>query len=184
LSGKDSIDLHPDRIPGSGPEAALMACRNFLDKALAAGHRRVRIITGLGLRGDGTPRLRSRVEQEVLPGYLSRIEQTGYEQGGAVIVVWFKPGGGKPSAAWTRHERRHVERRDLADREERFMVGWERLEAAQTALEEGDLRRCRLKLNQVAKEFGFEPAEGPLSGEAAGRLLDAHWSGLEALDSK
>src|SRR5258708_927558 len=79
------IDLHPGKIRGSGPETALLACRQFLEKSLHRGHTQVRIITGLGLHGDGSPRLRSRIESEVLPGFHSRILSQSYEQGGAVI---------------------------------------------------------------------------------------------------
>ena len=122
------------------------------------------------------------MEQEVLPGYLSRIEQTGYEQDGAVLVLWLKAAAARPGGAHTRHERQHRERLDVADREERFMVGFERLESAGTALDEGDLRRCRLKLNQVGREFGFGVAEGALDREAAERLLASHWDRLEDLD--
>lgn len=176
------IDLHPESVGGGGPEAALRACRAFLDRSLKAGHRQVRIVTGLGLRGDGTPRLRTRVEQEVLGAYFSYIEQQDYEQGGAVIKLSLKPPAQKPSTAWQRHERRHAERREVAGREERIMVAYDRLEAAEDALEEGDLRRCRLKANQVAREFGGGVVEGVLAEEAAGPLLDALWSKVKELD--
>jgi hypothetical protein len=182
MSNLPSIDLHPDKISGAGPESALRACKAFLDKALASGHRQVRIITGVGLRGDGTPRLRMRVEQEVLSVYQRHIEQTGYEQGGAVIKVWLKGGEQKPTGAWHRHQRKHHERSDVADREERLMVAHERLRAADLAYDEGDLRRCRLKLNQVAREFGWELADGVLNDETALALLDGHWERLEKLD--
>jgi hypothetical protein len=182
MSGIPSIDLHPDQIVGSGPESALKALRAFLDRSLKAGHRQVRIVTGLGLRGDGTPRLRTRVEEEVLGAYFRYIEQQEYEQGGAVIKLWLKPPTQKPTTAWHRHERHLDERKQLAGREERFMVARDRLEAAEDAWEEGDWRRCRLKLNQVAKEFGWETAEGALDEDAAGRLLDAHWDKLKSLD--
>jgi hypothetical protein len=182
MSSAPSIDLHPEKIPGNGPEAALRACRAFLDKALAAGHRQVRIVTGVGLRGDGTPRLRKRVEEEVLGAYYSRIEQTAYEQGGAVIKVWLTAAERKPAAAWHRHQRHQRERSAVADREERLLVAWDRLEAAESAFEEGDLRRCRLKLNQVAKEFGWELAPAGMQAEGAIVLMDSHWAALKALD--
>lgn len=177
-----SIDLHPEKVGGSGPEAALQACRAFLDRSLKAGHRQVRIITGVGLRGDGTPRLRSRVEQEVLSAYFSHIEQQSYEQNGAVIRVWLKAQSQKPSAGWHRQQRRHQERQAVAGREERLMVAQDRLELAEDAWEDGDLRRCRLKLNQVAREFGWPLAEGALDADAAARLLDQHWARLNELD--
>jgi hypothetical protein len=177
-----SIDLHPDAIGGTGPESALRACRAFLDKSIKAGHRQVRIITGLGLRGDGTPRLRTRVEQEVLGAYFSYIDQQDYEQGGAVIRLWLKATIQTPTTAWKRHQRRSVDRKDLAVKEERLMVAYDRLEAAEDAFEEGDWRRCRLKLNQVAKEFGWPTAEGPLDEDSAGQWLDGHWTRLKALD--
>lgn len=177
-----SIDLHPEKIGGSGPEAALQACRAFLDRSLKAGHRQVRIITGVGLRGDGTPRLRSRVEQEVLGAYYSHIEQQSYEQGGAVIRVWLKAQVQKPSAGWQRQHRRNEERQALAGREERLMVAGDRLDMAEDALAEGDLRRCRLKLNQVAREFGWELAPAGLDEAGAERLLRLHDAALRLLD--
>jgi Smr domain len=177
-----SIDLHPEKISG-GAHGAVRACREFLDKALAAGHREVRVVTGLGLRGDGTPRLRTRIEQEVLGGFYSHIEHTAYEQGGAVIRIWLKASGQKPAAAWHRQQRRNDERLAVADREERLMVAWDRLQAADQALEEGDLRRCRLKLNQVAREFGWESAAAALDEDGAHRLLEAHRALLKALDA-
>jgi hypothetical protein len=177
-----SIDLHPENIPGSGPEAALRACRSFLDKALKSGHREVRIITGVGLRGDGTPRLRQRVEQEVLAGFYRFVEQTSYEQGGAVIHVWLRAVDQKPTTAWVRHQRHLAERSQVADREERLGIAYDRLDQAEAAFEEGDFRRCRLKLNQVAREFGWEIAGGELAEAEAQRLLDAHWTALKERD--
>lgn len=182
MSSAPSIDLHPEKIRGDGPEAALTACRAFLDRALKAGHRQVRIITGVGLRGDGTARLRTRVEQEVLSAYFSHIEQQQYEQNGAVIRVWLRAQAQKPSTAWKRHQRRHLEQAVMVGREERLLVGFDRLDAAEQAFEEGDWRRCRLKLNQVAKEFGLEVVEGELDEAAAARLLDQHWAALKLLD--
>lgn len=176
-----TIDLHPDKIAGDAHDA-VRACRAFLDKALAAGHRQVRIITGLGLRGDGTPRLRNRVEAEVLGGFHSHIEHSAYEQGGAVIKLWLKASAQKPTAASKRQQRHVDERLAVAGREERFMVGWDRLRAADLAMDEGDLRRCRLKLNQVAREFGWELAGAAMDWDSAETLLDAHWERLKALD--
>jgi DNA-nicking Smr family endonuclease len=184
MNGVPSIDLHPEKIRGNGPEAALLACRSFLDRALAAGHRQVRIITGLGLRGDGTPRLRQRVEDEVLSAYFSRIEQRSYEQGGAVIRVWLKAQAQAPSAAWKRQERKAAEQQAVAGREERLLVAYDRLEAAETALEEGDLRRLRLKVNQVAKEFDWEQASAEASEDKLVDLLDQHWQALHKLDQR
>jgi hypothetical protein len=169
-------------MPGDGPEAALRALRAFLDQSLKAGHKQVRIITGLGTRGDGTPRLRSRVENDVLPGYFQFIEQQSYEQGGAVIKLWFKSRTVKPAGAYLRHSRREQDRAQVAVREERLMVAWDRLDAAEQALEEGDLRRCRLKLNQLAKEFGWELAPSTLDEALADQLLDSHSAALKKLD--
>jgi len=182
MNSVPSIDLHPDKIRGQGPEAALLACRQFLDRALGAGHRQVRIITGLGLRGDGTPRLRQRVEDEVLSAYFSQIEQRDYEQGGAVIRLWLKAQAQRPNAAWKRHARKGAEREALAGREERLLVAFDRLEAAEEAYEDGDWRRVRLKLNQVAKEFGLELAAADLDQDSAGALLDRHWAAIRKLD--
>jgi hypothetical protein len=177
-----SIDLHPDKIRGSGPEAAIRACRDFLDRSLRAGHRELRIITGVGLRGDGTPRLRTRVEEEVLGAYYRQIEQQSYEQGGAVIHLWLKPQVQTPSKTWQREQRHQDERRQVAGREERLLVAWDRLALAEEAYEDGDLRRCRLKLNQLAKEFGWQVSEGVLDDENARRLLKEHRVKLEQLD--
>jgi hypothetical protein len=182
MNNVPSIDLHPEKIGGQGPEAALMACRAFLDRSLKAGHRQVRIITGVGLRGDGTPRLRTRVEEEVLGAYFSSIEQRSYEQGGAVIKLWLKAGAPTVTSAWKRHARQQQAKVHLAGREERLMIAQDRLDAAEDALDEGDLRRCRLKLNQVAKEFGWELAEPGLNAEAAEILLESHHRRLSELD--
>jgi hypothetical protein len=182
MNSVPSIDLHPEHVRGTGPEAALMACRDFLDRSLRAGHREVRIITGLGTRGDGTPRLRTRVEQDVLGSYFSSIESQAYEQGGAVIHLWLRPRAVAPTAAYKRHQRHQAERQDTAGREERLLVAYDRLDAAEKAFEEGDWRRCRLKLNQVAKEFGFPSALADLDEATAGDLLDRHWAALRKLD--
>ena len=74
------------------------------------------------------------------------------------------------------------ERQAVVGREERLMVAQDRLEMAEDAWEDGDLRRCRLKLNQVAREFGWSLADGPLDADAAARLLDQHWARLNELD--
>jgi hypothetical protein len=178
----NSIDLHPDQVPGQGPEAAIRAARAFLDRALKAGAREVRLITGLGMRGDGTPRLRGRIEQDVLPAYFRHIEQQGYEQGGAVIHLWLKATAQKPTPAHARHERRKNERLSVAVREERLEISYQRLEAAEVFLEENDLKKVRLKLNQVARDLQWPLIEGSLSAERAVQALDDAWSRLKALD--
>jgi hypothetical protein len=183
MNNVPSIDLHPEKVGGSGPEAAIRACRDFLDRCLRAGHREARIITGVGLRGDGTPRLRTRIEQEVLGGYYRQIEQQSYEQGGAVIHLWLKAQVQTPSRTWQREQRKVEERQAVAGREARYLVAWDRLALAEAAYDEGDLRRCRLKLNQVAKEFGWQLAESVLDDENALRLLKAHREKLAALDA-
>lgn len=183
LSAIPSIDLHPEKIRGDGPEAALRACRDFLDRSLAAGHREVRIITGLGLRGDGTPRLRKRVEEQVLGGYHSRISGVHYEQGGAVLRVQLQPGNSAGGPLQRRRQRAELERNQRAAREERLLVAWDRLDAAAAALDEGDLRRCRLKLNQLAREHGWEEVSGPLDETRAADLLASHRRRLSDLDA-
>ncbi len=183
MASVSSIDLHPDQLPGQGPEAAIRAARNFLDRSLKAGQREVRLITGVGLRGDGTPRLRSRIEADVLPAYFRYIEQQSYEQNGAVIHLWLKPMAQKASAAHVRHERKKAERQQVAVREERLEIAYERLDAAEAFLEEGDLKKVRIKLNQVARDLAWPLKEGAFSdGEEAGRALDEAWQALKALD--
>jgi hypothetical protein len=172
------IDLHPDKIRGSGPETALLACRQFLQDALERGHRSVRIITGLGLHGDGTPRLRNRIEREVLAGFHTFIESLHYEQGGAVIRLELVKGTAKPGTNYLKKSAQERNQQSFVRREERLMVALDRLGAAEVYLEEGDLRRCRLKLNQVLREFFpdlplLEGDEGALSlglGEARRRI--------------
>jgi hypothetical protein len=184
MTSINSIDLHPDQVQGQGPEAAIRAARAFLDKALKAGQREVRLITGLGMRGDGTPRLRSRIEQDVLPAYYRHIEQQGYEQGGAVIHLWLKPPAQKITPTHAKHERHKAERKEVAVREERLEIAYGRLDAAEEFLEEGDLKKVRIKLNQVARDLGWPVLEGPLvNREGAVLALDQAWDKLKALDS-
>jgi hypothetical protein len=179
----NSIDLHPDQVPGQGPEAAIRASRSFLDRALKAGAREVRLITGLGMRGDGTPRLRSRIEQDVLPAYYQHIEQQGYEQGGAVIHLWLKASSQKPTAAHARHERKKHERQAVAIREERLEIAYQRLEAAEVFLEEGDLKKVRIKLNQAARDLGWPSRDAAFASvEEAGGSLDRAWEELKKAD--
>ncbi|MES2201437.1 MAG: Smr/MutS family protein [candidate division FCPU426 bacterium] len=147
------IDLHPEKIPGPGPEPALAACRGFLDMALRNGWKEVRIITGIGIHGDGTPRLRSRVEKEVLSAYYSSIESQHYEQGGAVIRLRLSPPAQHPGPAQRRKLQKEAEHRRSMQKEERLMVLLERFEAAEAYFDESDLRRVRLKLNQILREF-------------------------------
>jgi hypothetical protein len=175
------IDLHPDKLRGSGPEGALLACRNFLDEALRRGHKKVRIITGLGIHGDGSPRLRSRVEKEVLGAFFARIESQHYEQGGAVILLELKTGVSKPDKNYLAKSKKEAERQGYVKREERLMVALERLEAAGLYLDEGDLRRARLKLNQVLREFfPQKPLLGP-EEEAIRKGLAALTKELDSL---
>jgi hypothetical protein len=147
------IDLHPDKIRGTGPETALLACRQFMDECIRRGHRHLRIITGLGIHGDGSPRLRLRVEKEVLSGFYAQIESQHYEQGGAVIRIELRKGGAEPGKKYLKKFEKEIEHKNYIRREERLLVALERLEAAAAYLDEGDLRRCRLKLNQVNREF-------------------------------
>lgn len=154
------IDLHPDKIRGTGPETALLACREFISNSLLRGHRSLRIITGLGIHGDGTPRLRSRVEQEVLGGFHSQIESRSYEQGGAVIRLELKSGFARQGKEHQTKAQKELQHKAYVRREERLMVAFERLEAAEGYFDEGDFRKCRLKLNQVLREF-FPDETGP-----------------------
>jgi hypothetical protein len=94
-----------------------------------------------------------RVERDVLPAFFSQIEFQQYEQGGAVIRLGFKPGLAKPDRNAQRHHARLMEQEAYIRREERVMVALDRLEAASGYFDEGDLRRCRLKLNQICREF-------------------------------
>lgn len=147
------IDLHPDRIRGTGPETALLACRQFVDDCLKRGQRDLRIITGLGIHGDGSPRLRMRVEREVLSVFYAQIESQQYEQGGAVIRLTLKKAGMKPGKTYQKKFEKEREHKNFVRREERLLVAIERWEAASGYFDEGDLRRCRLKLNQIVREF-------------------------------
>jgi hypothetical protein len=153
------IDLHPDKIGGESAESALLACRRFLDEALRRGWKDVRLITGIGIHGDGTPRLRSRVEREVLGAYYESIESQHYEQGGAVIRLFLRPPQVAPGPRYQRKLAKEREHKDYVRREERFQVAWERYEAAELYYEEGDYRRARLKLNQISKELFPELGE-------------------------
>ena len=179
---KTSLDLHPEKLPGKGPETALLAAREFLEQALKAGQREVRLITGLGLHGDGTPRLRGRVEQDVLPAFFSQIESSSYEQGGAVILLRLRHVPVRADPRYLRQRRHEDERSRAAGMEQRLEVAWERLEAAETALQEGGLKRARLKLNQVAREFGWTVLETAVDLAAAGAFLKESFARLEALD--
>jgi hypothetical protein len=147
------IDLHPDKIPGSGPEVALAAARAFVEESLRRGHKKVRLITGLGIHGDGSPRLRSRVEREVLAPFFNRIESQHYEQGGAVIVLELKGGSAGPGKRYERKREDEERAKAYVQKEERLLVALERLEAAEAYFDEGDLRRCRIKVNQISREF-------------------------------
>lgn len=166
-----SIDLHPDAIPGNGPEAALLALRRFLDHCLSSGHREVRVITGLGARGDGTPRLRQRVESEVLPGYALRIEDQHYEQGGAVIRLRLNPAPARPDPRAMREREREAASFRLAEAEERLELCWQRLEAAKDYLAENELRKCRIKHNQIVRQLGLEELSGPADAKLLGARL-------------
>ena len=148
-----SIDLHPEKLRGTGPESALLACRQFVETALLRGTRRVRIITGVGIHGDGTPRLRSRVEREVLAAFAQRIASQHYDQGGAVICLELIPGSSKPDKKYQKKFEKEQQHKSYIEKEERLLVALERFEAAELYYDEGDFRRCRLKLNQVAREF-------------------------------
>ncbi len=152
------IDLHPDKIPGTGPEEALGACRRFLDEALRKGWRQVRIITGIGIHGDGSPRLRSRVEREILGSFYMSIAAQHYEQGGAVILLELHPPKPARGGRELRNLAKEKEHQGFVEREERVMVALERFEAAENYLQEGDLRRARLKVNQILREFAPESA--------------------------
>jgi hypothetical protein len=162
------IDLHPEKIQGARPENALAACREFLQECIRQQAFEARIITGLGLHGDGTPRLRNRVEREVLPSFQPHFRAVGLEQGGAVIHVWFQSQASTSpkQQALLAKERSH---QDWVKKQERLMVAWQRLRQAQDYLLEDDLRRARLKANQVLKELA---PEEPLCQEDNGSLRD------------
>ncbi len=177
-----SIDLHPDALPGKGPEGALMALRAFLENALRAGHREVRIITGVGTRGDGTPRLRHRVETEVLSGFALKIESQAYEQNGAVIRLRLKTTVQRPSAAYLRAKVLEDDQVRIVKREERYELCWQRLDMAKEYLDENNLRKARLKLNQVARELGCLEIKGPPARQLLLLMSQQLESVLKALD--
>jgi hypothetical protein len=156
-----TIDLHPSKVGGKNADLPIFLARSFLLEALAKGLRDVRIITGLGIHGDGTPRLRSRVEREVLLPLATKIRSQHYEQGGAVIRLELEAEAPKPGSSYYRQQERQQQLKSLIGRESRFLIAEERLEAANAYLDEGDLRRCRLKLNQILREyFPGEPLLG------------------------
>jgi hypothetical protein len=177
------IDLHPEKIQGTRPENALAACRNFLQECVRQQAFEARIITGFGLHGDGTPRLRMRVEREVLPSFQSYFKATGLEQGGAVIHVWFQnmaPKSSPKELARLEKERNH---RDWVKKEERLMVAWQRYHQAQDYFLEDDLRRARLKVNQVLKELFPNEAQCQEDNASLRAALKRLQDLLEALEA-
>jgi len=133
----------------------LAACRYFLQECIRQQAFEARIITGLGLHGDGTPRLRTRVEREVLPAFQSYLKAIALEQGGAVIHVWFQSQARicPKQQALLEKERSH---QGWVKKQERLMVAWQRYRQAQGYLLEDDLRKAKLKANQVLKELAPE----------------------------
>lgn len=146
------IDLHPGAQGGPDSDSAVRACRLFIDKQRRSGFREMRIITGMGVRGDGTPRLRSRIEKDVLPPYSLQLEQLSYEQGGAVIRLCFKTILATTSSAQKRNHAKDSEHKLLISREERFQVTESRLDLVRQYLSENEIRKAAIKLNQVVKE--------------------------------
>jgi hypothetical protein len=148
-----TIDLHPQVLPASTPEIALAAAREFLRLQLQKRQAGARLITGLGLHGDGTPRLRRRVEQEVLPAFSDRIQEVSLEQKGAVLRVTFVKYDSSASRSHQLNLQEENRLRQRAATEENLMVGGQRLDQARVYLEEGDLRRTRLKVGQLLRDF-------------------------------
>jgi hypothetical protein len=175
------IDLHPDKISGSGPETALLACRRFLDEALRRGWKEVRIITGIGIHGDGTPRLRSRVEKDVLSSFSSYIDSQHYEQGGAVIHLFLLPPAPLPDKRYQRKHSKELEHKRFIAKEERLLVALERFEAAEVYFDEGDFRRARLKLNQIMKELFPGLAQVEATQTSIGQALRSLKKQIDAL---
>ena len=147
-----SIDLHPDKVGGRDSDHAVRKCRLFIEKTRRSGIREMRVITGVGIRGDGTPRLRSRIEKDVLPAYAMDLEETIHEQGGAVLLLRFKAVEWRPTAPERRHNRRFVETQDLELKSERWELSISRIQQAREYLEINEIRRARIKVNQVIKE--------------------------------
>jgi len=176
------IDLHPGKIHGDRPETALAACRNFLRECLCQQAFEARIITGLGLHGDGTPRLRTRVEAEVLPGFKHAIEATALEQGGAVIHVWFKPQEAKLSHSQLAKAQKERDNKQRLVREERLMVATSRYKQAQEAYLEDDLRKAKLKVNQFLREFHPEEPPCQEDNESIRASLDRLRQSLKAME--
>lgn len=175
MAAVPTLDMHPEFFPSSkGPDTALAACRRFLLEQWEAGRKEARLVTGLGLHGDGTPRLRLRVEREILPAFHDQVEHVELEQGGAVLRVIFKkrpqPGGDRQDS----HVRKEAAQRRFVFEQERLMVARQRVEQAWACLDEDDLRRARLKVNQLLREFGL-----PLAGEG----LEAVRKGLETAEA-
>ncbi len=159
------IDLHPQALPGAGPQEALAACREFLERCWRKGAAECRVITGRGLHGDGTPRLRQRVEREVLPLFRDRLSSTALEQQGAVILLRFRKRDTSSHPAYQAGLSRERDRSEMARREERLGVARQRFDQAWAMVEEEDWRRARLKVNQLLKEF--LPGEPLVSGDLA-----------------
>jgi hypothetical protein len=165
------IDLHPDKVKGSRPEHVLNECRAFLRECQRQGVKEARIITGLGYHGDGTPRLRQRVENEVLPGF--DLEDALLEQNGAVIRVVFRIAQQKQSPRHLSTLEKQRTLQDKAQHEARLGIAWDRLDQAKDALGEGDLKKVRQKVNQIYREFApqYPECEAGLEGVRKGLLL-------------
>ena len=166
------IDLHPEVVPGNGPDAAVMLCREFVDNCLKAGFREIRIITGGGKRGTGEPRLRSHIEKRVLAGYFSQIEYTGYEQSGAVIRVRFFPQKMPSTSAYKRKQTAQMEKQRDKKKKERLLISINRLELAKKYVRENNIRLARIKLNQIFNEYGLERLDKMAEVEEINKRID------------
>ena len=88
-----------------------------------------------------------------MPAYARLIEETRYDQGGAVIVVTFRPQKGHQRPAERRKQRDLDASRAEQAQMQRNRVIQGRLDQCERYLVQNELRRARIKVNQVLKEL-------------------------------
>jgi hypothetical protein len=157
------IDLHPEKTKTEYKSQVLVMCRQFLKRCIEAGASQCRVITGHGLRSDGyRGRLRSAVEDEVLPLFYNHIKEVVIEQQGAVLRIYFKKSSKPPNALWLKRWQQQQEKNQNIKEKEQQKLTRDRLEQALDYYDENDLRRCRLKVNQILKSLELPPVENQI----------------------